>query len=220
MKRKFNIYCILMLVAMVVGLTVDFSLKAGSVMSVLKEVDQYTNEASAANADRVPYLIALDLQPTGSEYIDHHIIDRKTGKSLPAKLASAMVKCDGTQKKPMTLLFLTDVCSLISIASIVVLWVYFIQLVLAVNRGMVFDRSVEHRLRMIGLTLLILYMSGWGTALGYYEVEKIVTDIEGYRVVIANYPSLMDLLSGLGMLMIAQIFGIGRKMKEEQELTI
>lgn len=224
MKRKFNVYCILMLVATVVGLTIDFSLNASTVLNVFKDVSVGTAEGSANGTDAMPYTVALDLEATENQFSDHRIIDRQTGKPLPAKLARAIVRYDNTYKEmeqePLGVLLLTSLCSLISIVALVALWVYFIKLVLAVNRGMAFDRIIEHRLRMMGILLLVVYASSWAFALGYYAMEKSVADIEGYRVVLDNYPSLMELLSGLGMLMIAQIFSIGRQMKEEQELTI
>lgn len=220
MKRKFNIYCILMLVAMVVGLTIDFSLNAGRAVKMFNEGWQAADEDTVSDAAYTNYTIAADLMKLDGQYADHHVIDSKTGKMIPAQLATIIVKTGQEHKGPYALLALSTLFSLINIAALIALWVCLIRIVLAVNRGIVFEPVIEQRLRTMGILLLVMYASGWAFALSYYAIEKSIINVAGYEVILSDYPALMQLLSALGLLMIAQIFSIGRQLKEEQALTI
>ena len=54
----------------------------------------------------------------------------------------------------------------------------------------------------------------------FYLYHHSMIQLEGYEIDIPNTPDNIMLYVAIGLMLIAQIFSLGRQMKEEQELTI
>lgn len=96
----------------------------------------------------------------------------------------------------------------------IALLVAFVKLVLnyigvlgTVKRGEIFSENLERRTNHIGIELIIIYVAEWGLTL-----------LLGIDV--AQTPSFGVLCCGVGMMIVAQIFALGRKMKEDQEYMV
>lgn len=220
MKRKFNLYCVLMLIAIVGGLTLD--LVTGMDMAVDAFMDGWNSvpNCDEQQSDQPTMISYAALRAVDNGHYGYAIPNRKTNRMEPMQLTG--IKFKTAQKDPLnswTNLSI-GVCSWIFVIAIVMFWFHFIKLILAVNRGMAFDRPVERRLRFIGWLLIVMYAAEWGMELLFYRANGGMIDVPGYEVVMDDHPSLMLLLTGIGMLLVSQIFAIGRRMKEEQELTI
>ena len=96
----------------------------------------------------------------------------------------------------------------------IALLIAFVKLVLnyigvlgTVKRGKIFSVDLERRTNHIGIELIIIYVAEWGLTL-----------LLGIDV--AQTPSFGVLCCGVGMMIVAQIFALGRKMKEDQEYMV
>lgn len=96
----------------------------------------------------------------------------------------------------------------------IALLVAFVKLVLnyigvlgTVRRGRIFSEELERRTNHIGIELIVIYVAEWGLTL-----------LLGIDV--AQTPSFGVLCCGVGMMIFAQIFALGRKMKEDQEYMV
>lgn len=96
----------------------------------------------------------------------------------------------------------------------IALLVAFVKLVLnyigvlgTVKRGEIFSEDLERKTNHIGIELIIIYVAEWGLTL-----------LLGIDV--AQTPSFGVLCCGVGMMIVAQIFALGRKMKEDQEYMV
>ena len=96
----------------------------------------------------------------------------------------------------------------------IALLVAFVKLVLnyigvlgTVKRGEIFSEDLERKTNHIGIELIIIYVAEWGLTL-----------LLGIDV--AQTPSFGVLCCGVGMMIVAQIFALGRKMKEDQEFMV
>ena len=96
-------------------------------------------------------------------------------------------------------------------------WVVFIRLVLAVNRGEDFGESATRRLRLMGWYIIAIYLGEW--LLLAFDTTPAVA-YAGYDVSLHSEIDSMLLVIGLGLLMVSQLFAVGQKMKEENDLTI
>lgn len=76
-----------------------------------------------------------------------------------------------------------------------------------VRRGDVFSEDLEWRVNHIGIGLIVLYVAEWGVIL------LLGGDL-------AESPGCGVLCCGVGMMIVAQIFALGRKMKEDQEFMV
>ena len=98
--------------------------------------------------------------------------------------------------------------------------VLFIRWVVAVNRSDIFTWHNVRRLRRMGVLLLASCALTW--LLEYLTVHALrqVFALPGYELTLAGSVSLSVLLLGLCSLIVAEVFAIGLRMKEEQDLTI
>ena len=96
-------------------------------------------------------------------------------------------------------------------------WVVFIRLVLAVNRGEDFGESATRRLRLMGWYIIAIYLGEW-LLLAFDTTPDVA--YAGYDVSLHSEIDSMLLVIGLGLLMVSQLFAVGQKMKEENDLTI
>ena len=103
---------------------------------------------------------------------------------------------------------------------IIVFLVAFIKLVIAVTKGRIFEKSMETQLAWGGWSVLAMYVLGWVSALFNYCHNIQEFEFEAYNFCIVQKPDIALLYSAFGMLLMGQIFKIGRHMKEEQDLTI
>jgi hypothetical protein len=79
---------------------------------------------------------------------------------------------------------------------------------------------METQLAWGGWSVFGMYVLGWATQLTNYILNVQTFEFADYNQMIMQYPDTALLYSAFGMLLMGQIFKIGRQMKEEQELTI
>ena len=71
-----------------------------------------------------------------------------------------------------------------------------------------------------GLLLIISFACTFFTAfLSFYNVGKVFS-VTGYSLSMADMVHITSLVLGLSALIVAEVFAIGLRMKEEQDLTI
>lgn len=76
-----------------------------------------------------------------------------------------------------------------------------------VKRGDVFSEDLEWRTNHIGIGLIVIYIAEWALT--------FILDLEA-----RDCPSFGVLCCGIGLMIVSQIFVLGRKMKEDQEYTV
>ena len=96
----------------------------------------------------------------------------------------------------------------------------FIKLIRQVNRGEIFDISTERKFQRLGWLMIVGYALEWLLLFIDYSLANIELMLKDYDIVLGEHPSVLLLVSGVGLLIIEQIFVMARKMREEQELTI
>jgi hypothetical protein len=79
---------------------------------------------------------------------------------------------------------------------------------------------MEKQLTWGGWAVLGMYILGWVTVLINHLMNVQTFEFADYNQLIMQTPDTALLYSAFGMLLMGQIFKIGRTMKEEQELTI
>ena len=68
--------------------------------------------------------------------------------------------------------------------------------------------------------MIVGYALEWLLLFIDYSLANIELMLKDYDIVLGEHPSVLLLVSGVGLLIIEQIFVMARKMREEQELTI
>jgi hypothetical protein len=98
--------------------------------------------------------------------------------------------------------------------------VLFIRLIVAINKSDIFSWKNVRRLRRLGTLLLASFaFQLFSTLLNLHYLEKVFA-MEGYSISYTDMVSAEPLLFGLSALIVAEIFAIGLRLQEEQELTV
>ncbi len=228
MKKKFNIYCGLLIAAIVFGIGVNMFQtayymiqggKAGIEMAK-KEKIMGKKKKPFENLQRVYRMTPVEMMPKEDYLMEMNagdsIVNLKTGEKMPMMTMQGIV----LPKNGGNRMFIMQGIGHLSFAFIIVFLVAFIKLVISVNKGRIFEKSMETQLAWGGWAVLAMYMLKWVGTLYTYFLNVQEFEFEAYRLEIVQTPDIALLYSGLGMLLIGQIFKIGRQMKEEQELTI
>ena len=205
MKKKINILCTLILIALVLGVKNfdDFRGKNPNIKY------QYIAEGNIVrqHIDIFPdTLIAADT-----------LYSAASGEAYDACLYSKHIAV----KVPAPSLFtriLVKAGSLITSIALILFWVCFIRLIVFINKGVFNEMSVK-RIRWMGWLALIIYPGKW-LSVGIPDlILRRQISFEGYEIA-QTMPQMTWLIIGFGLLMFSLIMKMGMEMKEEQDLTI
>lgn len=223
MKKKFNFYCIAMLAAILITFCLHISEFAKGVAAGYSDTEGTKTEAAVPSVmddpDHQTYTVMLR-HKNGITMVCDSIVNTKTGQVEHYAMEQAWI-VSNTQSTdvPAWLSTVTLLVKLIAILLALAACWMFIKIVLNVNRGLIFEEHMERYLARSGWLFIAAFALRWITAYCDYLSASSVFTFEHYDVIL-NQPRSWTLYCGIGLLLIGQIFAIGRKMKEEQELTI
>lgn len=228
MKKKFNLYCGLLIAAIVFGIGMNMfetgyhmirGGKAG-IEAARKERKMGKQNKPMENFHRLYRMAPVEMMPKGDYLMELNagdsIVNLKTGEKMPMMTMMGIVLPENGSNR----LGVLQGIGYLSFALIIVFMVAFIKLVVSVNKGRLFEKSMETQLAWGGWSVLAMYVLGWVSTLYGYILNVQEFEFEAYDISIIQKPDIALLYSALGMLLMGQIFKIGRQMKEEQELTI
>ena len=205
MKKRINILCTLMLIALVLGVKNfdDFRGKNPNIKY------QYIAEGNIVrqHIDIFPdTLIAADTlySATSGEAYDACLYSKHIAVKVPAPSLFTRI--------------LVKAGSLITSIALILFWVCFIRLIVFINKGVFNEMSIK-RIRWMGWLALIIYPGKW-LSVGIPDlILRKQISLEGYEIV-QSMPQMTWLIIGFGLLMFSLIMKMGMEMKEEQDLTI
>lgn len=221
MKRRLNILCVI--VILVLGYSV-VEATYYLVVGVKAGVEAGVSAGTSVDRQReVMNLKYINLMPenlatgTGDFFMDS-VYNEKSGKYVPASYGSLIASIDtgSTVSGRLTSTFLNLIHFGVSIWAIVL----FIRLVIAINKSDIFNWKNVRRLRRLGLALIIsffvIFLSAYFT---FREVGEVFS-VPGYKLSFSDMVNTTTLVLGISTLIVAEVFAIGLRMKEEQDLTI
>ena len=144
--------------------------------------------------------------------------NEKTGQYVPMAYANLMVSV------PVEASVWQKVVSggMGMLALVAGIWalVLFIRIVVAVNRSDIFNWRNVRRLRRLGILLIVGFICVLLPEYLSLCSLREVFSLEAYDLTLTDSVKVTNLLLGLIALIVAEVFAIGLKMKEEQDLTI
>lgn len=224
MKTKLNILCVFIFVAMGASIadTVyagfqDFlwGFKKGYKESAGIYMPDTASVASVDHAD--PVFISLKPNTIG-QYTDS-IYNAKSGEWLPLQYRSVVVSAD----KAIMPWWKTAICMFCVLISGILGLVQigtFCLLIYAINKSIIFEWSNVFKLRLMGWAMLISFLLYALYKYVYYSANVAGVDIPEYTITSDGIADFYELILGLGILLMAEVFAIGLRLREEQELTI
>jgi hypothetical protein len=215
MKKKLNLICVLIFVALIMSLFEDYG-----VISSCFRVGWNQGEENLITGETKfnPDIISLHLYPKDLQALTDSVVNQKTGERVPLLLAEAGVFYDAPLSPWMwAIAFLSGlIYFILALLAIVT----FIRVISNINHEEIFAWSNVRLLRCLGYELLGIYLM---------IVIMVITDCmtASQNIEIAGYaPNWMigftnsDLLFALISLLVAEVFAMGLRLQEEQDLTI
>lgn len=216
MKKRLNLICLGIVLAVLVSMSFLFStfyygFKAG--------IDAYKQGAAGVEKLDVTYKM-IGTMPT--DVITNETataINEKDGSTVSILPFISMIgipneKADATDSIFLSLLdWMVMICCIYAI-------VQFVKMIRNIHRNIIFDWANVKRLRRLGLSLILCFCCSLVTfAINNHLVSQVIS-LKDCDFSIAFQFSDPTLLIGFTALLFAEIFAIGLKMKEENDLTI
>lgn len=215
MKKRLNILCVLVFVVVAFSfIPVLYGLGLGAGAGIAE-----ANGSDTSSLDKMIAAEPVNLMPISSlELTAGSIRNEVTGQEV--SLWPERVYVGESIHYPVWFSWLNGICKVLTAFALLVIIILFLKLIVRVNRGRVFEWSNVRLLRWLGGVVLaasiittIFQICGASMASSQFAVKGFAPDYFGYI-------STMELAVGLVALIVAEIFAVGLKMKEEQELTI
>jgi hypothetical protein len=216
MKKRLNLICLGIVLAVLVSMSFLFStfyygFKAG--------IDAYKQGAAGVEKLDVTYKM-IGTMPT--DVITNETataINEKDGSTVSILPFISMIgipneKADATDSIFLSLLdWMVIICCIYAI-------VQFVKMIRNIHRNIIFDWANVKRLRRLGLSLILCFCCSLVTfAINNHLVSQAIS-LKDCDFSIAFQFSDPTLLIGFTSLLFAEIFAIGLKLKEENDLTI
>lgn len=212
MKRRLNILCLL--VMLVISYSLIESLYYFSVgVNAGVEMSQ-TPEGIKQAMSMKPIAVV----PASFSQFPDSVYNEKTHAYVPALYSQLVVSVPvqtGTAK-----MLINSLVQLFAIVLSVIAVIMFIQLIVSINRSRIFDWRNVRRLRWLGGALILHYLCMLIPLLMAGREVNEVFVLRGYTLHQSDLASILTLVLGIVSLIVAEVFSIGLKMKEEQDLTI
>ncbi len=216
MKKRLNLICLGIVLAVLVSMSFLFStfyygFKAG--------IDAYKQGAAGVEKLDVTYKM-IGTMPT--DVITNETataINEKDGSTVSILPFISMIgipneKADATDSIFLSLLdWMVIICCIYAI-------VQFVKMIRNIHRNIIFDWANVKRLRRLGLSLILCFCCTLVTfAINNHLVSQVIS-LKDCDFSIAFQFSDPTLLIGFTSLLFAEIFAIGLRLKEENDLTI
>ena len=146
------------------------------------------------------------------------IINAQNNEKVPVMYTQMAVRTG--KEVNYSYLIISSSCSLMNALLTISALIIFVMLILSINKSQIFNWKNVRRLRRLGVLLIIGFVCTFLLAfLSFHNVEKVFS-VTGYSLSMADMVHITSLVLGISALIVAEVFAIGLKMKEEQELTI
>jgi hypothetical protein len=142
------------------------------------------------------------------------VYNDKTGAWIPANVERVSVKVEEIRFSAYYMIPL----GLSLMVLIIIACVHFCKLIIAVSKSKIFEWSNVRRLRYIGGILVVLFLFDFMLGVPFLLKAKEYVSLSDYYL--DKEMDVLPLTLGLFLLLVAEIFAKGLRLKEEQELTI
>ena len=226
MKKRLNF------ITFLIGVSVGISVMNSDVFSSFKEslaqskvdynmIQSDDLEDEPINIDvKVNELVHLVLEPTESFTMPDKLLNKKNGEMLPARINNAVVKVPiEIGERSISSVICIILCSILILTGFIMAVYNFLRIIFAVNKSVIFEWINVRRLRRMGIGFISIFVFNTIMILVHKHTVLQLIEIENYKII--NSPLEGSILMfGVVSFLVAEIFAVGLKLREEQELTI
>lgn len=226
MKRRLNVLCVLVILvlsysvlesAYMVGLGVGKGIEIG-VEAGLRSQETSKPVAHDFMLKEIDNLKVVALMPEEFLPLPDSVYNEKSGTYVPAMFSQIAVCIPA--KPNVWHMLITHLSPFLSIFTTVIAVILFVKIIISINKSDIFNWKNVRRLRWLGRALIIGFLAEVLPILVTYIEISDQLSIPGYSFHMSELVPLLTLVLGIVALIVAEVFAIGLRMKEEQELTI
>jgi len=183
-----------------------------------KELKEQGQEPEALSHILRDEFLFLTLAPVVNYTMPDEIVNKNNGKILPMRVYHAMVKVPVERQNILNLIgvFLG---SIFIIAGFIMVVFNFLKIIIAVNKSIIFEWINVKRLRRMGIGFAIVFVVSSISAFIQNNTIMKLVEFENYKIINPSYEGGI-LFLGIIAFFVAEIFAVGLRLREEQELTI
>lgn len=222
MKKTFNLYCILLVVALIATQILNFEDNMNNFVRGFREGSASANNSWQKGNDATPYnpdhAHFIKLYPNDYQQTNDSLINALNGQVTPVNIYSIDVYSPDFTI-PSSARWCSFFSGLFGIIAALLMFPSFILVIITINRGQIFTNRLYVLLNLLGISLIAFFF--YSLFDGYSEYCTYINNfaLEGYSICKPS-PNEINLFFGIGLLAMAQVIKMSKKMKEEQELTI
>jgi hypothetical protein len=231
MQKKINLLSTLLVIAIVLGALSTCSSRAAREgwQEGYEEgynAGRYRDKSDAFNAgaatgaaarEKLDYrTVILHLIPKQFPGYYETVLNTKTGENEPMSLMDIQVRLNGESSASKWIHGIILGIMIVCILAFIFLLFY---LILTIKSGEIFDKGNERTLRWMAVVFFVVFVCDLAYSLLNYSLVKSAIALENYSIELER-PSVFPLILGITFLLFAQIFAMGRKMKEDQEFMV
>lgn len=215
MKRKLNLFCACVLIGIFLSTSMVVSIVIQSAISGYEAAHESALKGKKMEIPNYKMICTLPSNPlvkTGS------ITNAKDMSQVSIKPIISLVEVPkGGSNIAQTA---TTIFTLILFVVGIFCLIQFFKLIRNINRGDIFSWKNVKFLRKLGWSLILLFICTFSTIMiGNYEAAQVLT-LEGCEYSNTFAFSDPSFILGFIALLVAEVFAVGLKLKEEQDLTI
>lgn len=222
MKRRLNILCLIVILVLSysvlhAGYYFFIGVKLG-VEAVTENKEDISKVHEVMNMQYISLIPKSWSMQGGSDMFADSVYNEKSQTYVPAVYSAMAV----SMETPPSVWRTISNWLFPPLQVVLYVWaiVLFIRLVISINKSDIFNWRNVRRLRSIGGILIIAFCcTGIAAYLNLRGIEEVFS-IRGYELSLSDMLDTTILVVGLCSLIVGEIFAIGLRMKEEQDLTI
>ncbi|MCF2599004.1 DUF2975 domain-containing protein [Phocaeicola barnesiae] len=216
MKKRLNLFCLCVIAAFLLSVS-------GNVQMIVRIfINGFEIGMKAAEeGGEMPVLPAykqIHTMPTDLTEVTGTVTNLKDGSQLAIKPLVSLVECPSMPTSSAALW--EAMAALVVIVGFIYTTVYFCKLIVQINRNIVFDWTNVKYLRRIGWGLIAIFfcafVSVWITN---YQLSQVVA-LKGTEFNLLLAFSDPTFILGFIALLAAEVFALGLRLKQENDLTI
>ena len=220
MKRRLNILCVLVILTLSfsvveMGYYLFIGFRAG--WESAKAENTHLGDVAEVKNLKTIHLLPDGISMEGGELMRDSVYNEKSGTYVPAAYAALAISVPAESQ---WINFGVGVLAIIQFVCLFQAMFFFVRLVVAINRSQIFCWENVRWLRKLGMLLLVSF--GCNLLSEYLNLQVIqeVFALPGYAISLREAVSITIPVLGLCAFIVAEVFAIGLKMKEDQDLTI
>lgn len=215
MKKRLNIFCACMIAAFLLSVSGNVYL----IIEMFINGVEVGMKAAQGEITEIPQYKMVHVLPTDMMETTGTVTNLKDGRQLAVKPITAFIKCPYPHSSH-GFEVLQGLIGFIVIIGFVYATVYFAKLMIHINRNIVFDWINVKHLRRVGWSLtgmcVLSFISVW---ISNHQLAQYI-ELAGSKLNILVAFSDSTLILGFIALLASEVFAIGLRLKEENELTI